>query len=86
MAEGQQNPAAEAIPGTPRIREVRIESGSEYFNPESTMRGGAEIDVSDQKAVTGFGGRGSWVPLKLGGNCVSPISNLRFAASLHFFY
>ncbi|CAA7060453.1 unnamed protein product [Microthlaspi erraticum] len=71
MAEEHQNPATVAIPGTPRIREVRIESGSEYFNPDNTMRGGsrAEIDVSDQKAVAGFIGRGSWVPFKLGDNC-----------------
>ncbi|VVB05860.1 unnamed protein product [Arabis nemorensis] len=69
--------AAEAIPGTPRIRDVRIQPGSESFNPECTRggRGGlrAEFDISppfesDQKAVTGFDGRGAWVPFMIGDN------------------
>ncbi|ESQ44456.1 hypothetical protein EUTSA_v10005963mg [Eutrema salsugineum] len=72
MAERFQIPAAEANPGTPRIREVRIEPGSENLNPAKSKRG-AEIDISpplewDQKAVTGFGGRGYCVPFKLGDN------------------
>ncbi|KAG7561070.1 hypothetical protein ISN45_Aa05g025260 [Arabidopsis thaliana x Arabidopsis arenosa] len=61
-----QNPAAETIPGTPVIREMRTGMGSENFNPESTRRGclRAETDISPQL----FDGRGSWFPFNLGHN------------------
>ncbi|CAL9246176.1 unnamed protein product [Arabidopsis halleri] len=66
MAEMHLNPAAETIPGTPVIREVRTGSGSKNFNQESTRRGclRAEMDISPPL----FGGRGSWVPFNLGNN------------------
>ncbi|KAL9295185.1 WEB family protein [Arabidopsis thaliana] len=66
MAERQQSPAAETIPGTPVIREVRTGTGSENFNPENTRRGclRAEIDISPQL----YGGRGFWVPFNLEDN------------------
>ncbi|CAE6076417.1 unnamed protein product [Arabidopsis arenosa] len=71
MAERHQSPAAETIPGTPVIREVRTGSGSENFNPESTRRGGlrAEIDIYSPL----FSGRGSRVPFNIGNNYVSSL-------------
>jgi hypothetical protein len=71
MAERQQSPAAETIPGTPVIREVRTGTGSENFNPENTRRGclRAEIDISPQL----YGGRGFWVPFNLEDNYVSSL-------------
>lgn len=71
MAEMHQNPASEAIPGTPGIRDVRIGAGSEIFNPASMRRGGlrAEVDIFPPL----FGGGGSCVPFNLGDNYVSSL-------------
>ncbi|EOA24023.1 hypothetical protein CARUB_v10017238mg [Capsella rubella] len=66
MSERFQDPAAETIPGTPVIREVRTGSGSENFNPVSTRRGDvrAQVDISPPLV----GGHGSWVPFNLEDN------------------
>lgn len=83
MAERHQNPAAETIPGTPVIREVRTGSRSDKFKPVSTRIGGlrAEIDISPPfklvpEAVTGFGGRG--VPFSYVSSLLISDLNCRF--------
>ncbi|KFK34863.1 hypothetical protein AALP_AA5G203200 [Arabis alpina] len=50
----------EAIPGTPRIRDVRIQPGSESFNPVNTRSG--------RGLRTGFENGGSWGPFMIGDN------------------